>query len=242
MSNILNKLKELVNYYNVNRGVGHTTRMLNGVYNDSNLSGDNKPYQSKPTYVLTHSSNFAAELNANILYYRGFRSNNVNAVSYTNGNYDKVLRGIRVPLLIDNCLLHQLFQEAANEIEYLKHDNELLTNHSKEVNIINEKLRTEIETLSTDANRYKQDNITLNHFNEKLETEKKELSQVITKLKCELLTAQEEINDSNARKEPINNTRGVSFIGQPKSFLSPLDMLIDNKEVKSIEVKIEYKE
>jgi len=189
MSTILNKLKELAAYFNVNRRVGHTTRMLNGAFSISKNGYD------ATCIVLTHSSDFSNYLNKGTI--NGNLDKSYTAIPFTSRNYDRVLRGHRSPLLIDNALLQSLFSEAVDELQIL----------------------------STDVNRYKQDNITLNQFNKKLEDEKKELAQVITKLKCELLDYQE---------DDVKSTT--------KSFISPIDILIENKEVKSIEVKIEYHE
>jgi hypothetical protein len=252
MSEILNKLKELVNYYNVNRGVGHTTRMLMGATNTKYAAGE-VIHDTHTAIILTHNSESAGVLNTKLDYFNGFRKN-IKAIPFSS-NYDTVLRGHHYPILLDNCLLQQLFQEAA----------------------------TEIETLSTDANRYKQDNITLEHFNkkltddlaislsiqyklderiEKLEAEKKELIDTLVKVKNELLTYRENESDKDTSQtinrelltsvrelnEKIDSERRVvDLVGEyktsQKSFLSPLvDMLIENREVKSIEVKIEYKE
>jgi hypothetical protein len=318
MSTILNKLKELVNYYNVNRQVGHTFKMINGVLSDTKYTTpyNNEVYNSNvKSIILTHNTGMARNIKE-IVDELSTDKQNIAYLSFNSGNYDQVLKGNHSPLLIDNYLLHQLFHEAAKEIEYLKHDNELLTNHSKEVNIRVAKLDTENKSLSTDVNIYKQDNITLNHFNkkltddiaislsiqdklderiEKLENEKKELVDTISKMKCVLLTLQEEIgnykvqeeldtysqtvkdtrvkvknelltyreNESNKdTSQTINRElltsvrelnekidserRVVDLVGEyktsQKSFLSPLDMLIENKDVKSIEVKIEYKD
>ena len=193
MSIILNKLKELVNYYNVNRQIGHTFKMLNGVFSDTKYTTpyNNEVYKSnEKSIILTHNNDMARNIKE-IVDELSTDKQNIAYLSFNSGNYDKVLRGHHSPLLIDNALLHTLFDEAVKELEYLKHDNDMLKNHSRDVNIADAKLRTEIETLSTDVNRYKQDNITLNQFNKKLEDEKKELAQVITKLKCELLDYEE---------------------------------------------------
>ena len=213
MSNILNKLKELVNYYQVNRQVGHTTRMLMGATN-CRYNTDNN--DTKPAIILTHNQQFASDLNNKIGYYSGLKHPTVTAVPFT-GNYDRVLKGHHSPLLIDNCLLQMLFNEAA----------------------------TEIEELSVDANRYKQDNITLNHFNKKLQDDLAISLSIKDKLDIQ-------IESLNSRKQQLVNkidnlVKAKSDLltyreneSNSKSFLSPLDMLIENKEVKSIDIKIEY--
>ena len=211
MNTILNKLNELVNYYNVNRQVGHTFKMITGVLSDTKYTTpyNNEVYKSNvKSIILTHNTDMARNIKDRVDELSTDKQN-IAYLSFNSGNYDQVLKGNHSPLLIDNCLLQQLFQEAA----------------------------TEIETLSTDVNRYKQDNITLNQFNKKLEAEKKEMAQVITKLKCELLDYQEDdVNKENIDLAVINkcppNVAKV-IIG---TFEQPY------KSIKSIDLKIEYKE
>ena len=282
MSEILNKLKELVNYYKVNRQVGHTFRMLNGVLSNVKYTTPNNnghETRSGKVVILTHNH----DMNRNIKEIVNELSTDEQEVIYislNSNNYDKVLRRHHAPLLIDNCLLQQLFQEAATEIETLNGHCQRLFQDSR---VKVETLEADLKTLSTDANRYKQDNITLEHFNkkltddlaislsiqyklderiEKLEAEKKELIDTLVKVKNELLTYRENESDKDTSQtinrelltsvrelnEKIDSERRVvDLVGEyktsQKSFLSPLvDMLIENREVKSIEVKIEYKE
>jgi len=190
MSTILNKLKELSNYYRLTRGVGHTTRMLMGI-TTANLTTNGVYDVHAPATILTHDGKFADELNKRLEYYCGVRKN-VKAIPFSS-NYDKILRGRNTPILLDNALLQQLFDEAVEEIEMGKS--------------IQDKLDEKIE---------------------KLEREKKELAETVVKLKCEFLI---DYQEDNVNKE----------VPQPTaSFLSPLDILTENKEVKSVEIKVEY--
>jgi hypothetical protein len=67
----------------------------------------------------------------------------------------------------------------------------------------------------------------------------KDTSQTINR---ELLTSVRELNEKIDSERRVVDLVGEYKTSQ-KSFLSPLvDMLIENREVKSIEVKIEYKE
>ena len=136
MSNILGILKELVDYYNVTRGVGHTTRMLNGVWEESDYrkidSGFN-PSATTQTVILTHFS-MVDKLKKNIKF--SDLSHKINVLPFPCANYDSVLRGHRSALLIDNSTLHTLFSASANEIESLQ--------------IIQDKLDIQIEKLNND--------------------------------------------------------------------------------------------
>lgn len=133
MSLISSKLKELVNYFNVNRAVGHTTRMLNGAAPVSFKRFDACAVnnRAKPgAIVLTQNSDMAIDLNKRMQYY-GKISEDVRAYCFTNNNYNSILKGHSSPLLFDNALLHNLFNEAVDEIDKL----ESMNKRYKELNL-----------------------------------------------------------------------------------------------------------
>lgn len=129
MSLISSKLKELVNYFNVTRAVGHTTRMLNGaapyIFKRFDACTANQR-AVQDAIVLTHSSDTAVDFNKRIEYYSRNCKNNAIAYCFTNNNYNSILRGRKVPLLFDNALLHTLFDEASKEIDRLEKSNKEL--------------------------------------------------------------------------------------------------------------------
>lgn len=224
MSTILNKLKELVTYYTVNRNVGHTTRMLMGAttakYDDGNYD------VHSPAYILTHDQNMADYIQSKLNYYMGFRKN-IKAIPFTSNNYNSILRGHRKPILIDNALLQQLLQESAQEIEYLEQEYGAVKNDTVTLNHFNKTLEGKVKKLEEENKRIISDNI-------KLETDKKELCETVVKLKCELIDYQEDdVNSENVVTPNCPPNVAEVIIG---TFEGPF------KQIKSIDLKIEYKE
>lgn len=138
MSLISSKLKELVNYFNANRAVGHTTRMLNGaapsLFRRFDACESNQRAKND-VIVLTQSSESAYDLTKRLDYYGYPAKYKPSACCFTNNNYNSILRGRNAPLLFDNALLHTLFSEAANEIDRLEKSNKELVNTIEKLKI-----------------------------------------------------------------------------------------------------------
>lgn len=100
-TNIKQDLKNLVNYYEHNRQVGHTELMLNGVVN------------TDKSIVLSHSFAYCKCIDKRI-----GRKNFTNDITmYGSTEY---LVAHDEPLAIDNAMLHMLFSAALKEIESLE--------------------------------------------------------------------------------------------------------------------------
>ena len=89
-------LNELLTYYNVNRGVGHTTLMKKGV---DNYDGDK--------IIVCYNYKHANAI--------GLNKNDVVTIHNL-----KNLRGIKSPIIIDNAAMVIILQDAINEIEKLE--------------------------------------------------------------------------------------------------------------------------
>ena len=189
MSNIFQKLKELVVYYDVTRQIGHTTQMLNGAYKI--VSGGFTTFQNK-CLVLTYNQDMADYLNngLKVPYEKAYE-----AVPFTDTNCQYVLRGKKYPILFDNALLHILFKESANRMEELSIENLKLksdiTNLKKENKQLGDdviSLKSEnynkydiIKKLQIDNHLLNVDNKTLNDFNK--EHKSKEIESITIKYK-----------------------------------------------------------
>jgi len=116
---ILDKLKFIVSYYNFNRQVGHTFRMLNGVLSDSYKytspmeDGVQKTDKPNKCLILAHNTTSAEYINDLIKKCGNTTKDNVRAISFTENS----LRGHSSQILIDNALLFVLFSDCINAIE-----------------------------------------------------------------------------------------------------------------------------
>ena len=96
---ILEKLKEIVTYYNSTRQTGHTTTMLIGGV-----------YAGEKCLIVTHSDMMGIEL-------QRMTEQKLNTISINSPTF---LRGYNKPLLFDNEALIVLFKKAIDEIEMSK--------------------------------------------------------------------------------------------------------------------------
>ena len=106
MSQILDKLKDVVAYYSTVRQVGHTTMMVEGVIEHLLDSKHDKP-------VIMIGTGQQGRL------FREFcpKADQVSWSGNLNG-----LRGRRQPLAWDNCAIMMMASEAAQEIEKLQEE------------------------------------------------------------------------------------------------------------------------
>lgn len=95
-TNIKEKLTFLAHYFIINRGVGHTKTMLEGVNNN-------------PTAMVVVNSRSAAK-----------RLGIQNAVTLDDLG---AMRGLNIPVVLDNHALFELLSDAAKHIEQLEREN-----------------------------------------------------------------------------------------------------------------------
>lgn len=107
MNDIKETLQELVNYYDLTRGAGHTHGMMNGVKNTTD------------SLVMAHNTSFADGLRKT-LPVNIAKSKNISFVSIQS---NKSLRGRKSPLFIDNAALHMIFKKALNQFNDLEMEN-----------------------------------------------------------------------------------------------------------------------
>ena len=108
--NARKKLQEIKDYYDLTRGVGHTTGMLEGAnYIDNAL-------------ILTHSMKMGEYIKKML--------GSPKSVTIQSIHSNDMLRGMRKPLFIDNATLWLLFSEALAEMETLEKENERLRQKS----------------------------------------------------------------------------------------------------------------
>lgn len=101
--NALEKLRTILDYYNLTRQVGHTTGMLEGAnYTDGAL-------------ILTHNMVMAEELKKNL--------GSPSSVTLQSIHSDSMLRGMKKPLFVDNAAWQVLLSEAFNEIAQINNEN-----------------------------------------------------------------------------------------------------------------------
>lgn len=91
----MDKIEELLNYYLAHRGVGHTTLMMHGVHT---FEG--------PIIIMTHTSAWGRKL-------AGHRRN-IHIVPWD--SFDYQLRGLNLPIAIDNSAMIAILGDALEEI------------------------------------------------------------------------------------------------------------------------------
>ncbi len=129
---VIDKINTILNYYNINRQVGHTTKMLDGVDSD--------------TIVITHNMHMS-----NIIK----RNKNTKIASINNLD---ALRGYNLPIVFDNAAIQVLLEEARKEIVRLTNLVNLeytpkIFNLDKNENEYEEKLKEIIELQSIFINQ-----------------------------------------------------------------------------------------
>jgi hypothetical protein len=101
--NARKKLREIRQYLEMTRQVGHTTGMLEGANYTANA------------LVLTHSMKMGEEIKKML--------GSPSSVTVQSIHSEAMLRGFRKPLFIDNAALWLLFNEAEAEFETLEREN-----------------------------------------------------------------------------------------------------------------------
>jgi hypothetical protein len=124
---IKEQLQFLISYYDMNRGVGHTATMVDGIVNK-------KPQKIKTITgiktignpkVLVHSAMGGECIKKNFSLPK--------SIQYVSINSLDSLRGASNPLVIDNCAAYVLFLNSLNKIKELEEKNTQLTNRIEKI-------------------------------------------------------------------------------------------------------------
>lgn len=126
--NITEKIKELLQYYLVNRKVGHTTLLKHGI--------DNFGYRDQKFFVLCK----------NMVDHTFFGVKSKNVVSWC--NIEK-LRGYNRPIAIDNGAMIELLSESLSELSKI----ETLEKQNKELLKKVDELKTNLEKTKKSRSR-----------------------------------------------------------------------------------------
>jgi hypothetical protein len=148
----MNATETLIQYLDATRQSGHTHLMMNGVIS------------SKKCVILVHNMDMAKNLKERWDLGKG-------AVFVSLNNLD-ALRGLKLPLAIDNAALHTLFFNSLSEVEELKRKNAALTDR-------NNKLVTEVEELEEKLCDAKQKSAILETANNSLTKKFNDITKIV---------------------------------------------------------------
>ncbi len=121
---IQEKLLNLIEYYNTTRGVGHTELMIASPIGESCI-------------IMSHNERMGKYIKEKIQSVTLNHENATKNIKFISTSSN--LRGMKLPLLIDNAALHTIFLESLSEIETLRQEiTKLKTKFNKIEYIINE--------------------------------------------------------------------------------------------------------